>query len=319
MERVSIKEIIRDLDLNVVYMPENKDYYVYSQDINRPGLQFAGYFEDFAYERIQIVGKTEYNYFSYIDDEKRREVLDKFFSHEIPVFIVSRNLEVRPDVIEFAKKYNRIILSTKRNTTRLINRLSNYLDSKLAPQTTIHGVLVDIYGIGVLIKGESSIGKSETALELIQRGHRLVADEAVEIRRTSKKTLVGTSPENIRHFIELRGIGIINARRIFGMGAIKQSEKIDMVINMEIWDPNKAYDRMGLDSEYTEIMGVKVPVTTIPVHPGRNLSMIIEVAAMNNRQKKMGYNAALELLENLGMSVGEEEVQSIKVETGLGE
>lgn len=197
-ERVSIREIVRDLDLKVVYMPENKDYYVYSQDINRPGLQFAGYFEDFAYERIQIVGKTEYNYFSYIDEQKRREVLDKFFAYEIPVLIVSRNLEVKPDVIEFAKKYDRIVLSTKRNTTRLVNRLSNYLDNKLAPQTTIHGVLVDIYGIGVLIKGESSIGKSETALELIQRGHRLVADDAVEIRKLDDSMLVGQAPELLR-------------------------------------------------------------------------------------------------------------------------
>ena len=165
VEKVSIRDIVKDLDLKIVHMPKNKDYYVYSQDINRPGLQFAGYFEDFAYERIQIVGKTEYNYFGYIDDATRRDVLDKFFSHEIPVLIVSRDLEVKPDVIEFAKKYDRIVVSTKRNTTRLINRLSNYLDDKLAPRTTIHGVLVDIYGIGVLIKGESSIGKSETALE----------------------------------------------------------------------------------------------------------------------------------------------------------
>ena len=183
VEKVSIRDIVKDLDLKIVHMPKNKDYYVYSQDINRPGLQFAGYFEDFAYERIQIVGKTEYNYFGYIDDATRRDVLDKFFSHEIPVLIVSRDLEVKPDVIEFAKKYDRIVVSTKRNTTRLINRLSNYLDDKLAPRTTIHGVLVDIYGIGVLIKGESSIGKSETALELIQRGHRLVADDAVEIKK----------------------------------------------------------------------------------------------------------------------------------------
>ena len=211
-------------------MPENKDYYVYSQDINRPGLQFAGYFEDFAYERIQIVGKAEYNYFSYIDEEKRREVLDKFFSHEIPVFIVSRDLEVRPDVIEFAKKYNRIILSTKRNTTRFINILSNYLDNKLAPHTTIHGVLVDIYGIGVLIKGESSIGKSETALELVQRGHRLVADDAVEIKKLDDSLLVGQAPELLRHFMEIRGIGIIDVKSLYGVGATKTSKMIDLII-----------------------------------------------------------------------------------------
>ena len=211
------------------------------------------------------------------------------------------------------------ILVTSETTSELSVNLISYLNNVLAPRITRHGVLVEVYGEGCLITGDSGVGKSETAIELIKRGHRLVADDAVEIRRTSKNTLVGTSPENIRHFIELRGIGIINARRIFGMGAIKQSEKIDMVINMELWDSNRAYDRMGLDSEYTEILGVDVPVTTIPVRPGRNLSMIIEVAAMNNRQKKMGYNAAMELLENLGMSVEEEHVQNIKVDAGLGE
>ena len=299
MERVSIKEIIKDLDLNVVYMPENKDYYVYSQDINRPGLQFAGYFEDFAYERIQIVGKTEYNYFSYIDDEKRREVLDKFFSHEIPVFIVSRNLEVRPDVIEFAKKYNRIILSTKRNTTRLINRLSNYLDSKLAPQTTIHGVLVDIYGIGVLIKGESSIGKSETALELIQRGHRLVADDAVEIKKLDDSLLVGQAPELLRHFMEIRGLGIIDIKSLYGVGATKTSKMIDLIINLEGWDDNKYYDRLGLDKEYEQILGVNVEKLVVPVKPGRNTAMVLEVAAMNYRQRGMGYDSAQEFTKKL--------------------
>ena len=303
MERVSIKEIIRDLDLNVVYMPENKDYYVYSQDINRPGLQFAGYFEDFAYERIQIVGKTEYNYFSYIDDEKRREVLDKFFAHEIPVFIVSRNLEVRPDVIEFAKKYDRIILSTKRNTTRLINRLSNYLDSKLAPQTTIHGVLVDIYGIGVLIKGESSIGKSETALELIQRGHRLVADDAVEIKKLDDSLLVGQAPELLRHFMEIRGLGIIDIKSLYGVGATKTSKMIDLVINLEGWDENKYYDRLGLDKEYEQILGVNVEKLVVPVKPGRNTAMVLEVAAMNYRQRGMGYDSAQEFTKKLSQLI----------------
>ena len=273
-ERVSIREILRDLDLKVVYMPENKDYYVYSQDINRPGLQFAGYFEDFAYERIQIVGKTEYNYFSYIDEQKRREVLDKFFAHEIPVLIVSRDLEVKPDVVEFAKKYDRIILSTKRNTTRLVNRLSNYLDNKLAPQTTIHGVLVDIYGIGVLIKGESSIGKSETALELIQRGHRLVADDAVEIRKLDDSMLVGQAPELLRHFMEIRGLGIIDVKSLYGVGATKTSKMIDLVINLEGWDENKYYDRLGLDREYEQILGVNVEKLVVPVKPGRNTSMV---------------------------------------------
>jgi len=302
--RVSIKEIVRDLDLKVVYMPENKDYYVYSEDINRPGLQFAGYFEDFAYERIQIVGKTEYNYFSYIDDETRRKVLDKFFAYEIPVLIVSRDLEVKPDVIEFAKKYDRIILSTKRNTTRLINRLSNYIDNKLAPQTTTHGVLVDIYGIGVLIKGESSIGKSETALELIQRGHRLVADDAVEIRKLDDSVLVGQAPEVLRHFMEIRGLGIIDVKSLYGVGATKTSKMIDLVIHLEGWDDSKYYDRLGLDREYEQILGVNIEKLVVPVKPGRNTSMVLEVAAMNYRQRGMGYDSAHEFTKKLSQLIG---------------
>ena len=301
--RVSIKEIVRDLDLKVVYMPENKDYYVYSEDINRPGLQFAGYFEDFAYERIQIVGKTEYNYFSYIDDETRRKVLDKFFAYEIPVLIVSRDLEVKPDVIEFAKKYDRIILSTKRNTTRLINRLSNYIDNKLAPQTTTHGVLVDIYGIGVLIKGESSIGKSETALELIQRGHRLVADDAVEIRKLDDSVLVGQAPEVLRHFMEIRGLGIIDVKSLYGVGATKTSKMIDLVIHLEGWDDSKYYDRLGLDREYEQILGVNIEKLVVPVKPGRNTSMVLEVAAMNYRQRGMGYDSAHEFTKKLSQLI----------------
>ena len=302
-QRVSIRQIVKDLNLSIVHMPENKDYYVYSQDINRPGLQFAGYFEDFAYERIQIVGKAEYNYFSYIDEEKRREVLDKFFSHEIPVFIVSRDLEVRPDVIEFAKKYDRIILSTERNTTRFINILSNYLDNKLAPYTTIHGVLVDIYGIGVLIKGESSIGKSETALELVQRGHRLVADDAVEIKKLDDSLLVGQAPELLRHFMEIRGIGIIDVKSLYGVGATKTSKMIDLIINLESWDDNKYYDRLGLDREYEQILGVNVEKLEVPVKPGRNTAMILEVAAMNFRQRGMGYDSAQEFTKKLSQLI----------------
>lgn len=299
VDRVSIKEIIKDLDLDIVYMPEGVDYYVDSQDINRTGLQFAGYFEYFAYERVQIVGKAEYNYFSQMDTKTREEILDKFFSYEIPALIVSRELEVKPDVIEKAKKYKRVVLTTKRNTTRLINRLSNYLDDKLAPHTTIHGVLVDVYGIGVLIKGESSIGKSETALELIQRGHRLVADDAVEIRKIDEGVLVGQSPELLRHFLEIRGIGIIDVRSLYGVGAIKNSKAIDIIINLEGWDENRYYDRLGLDKEYEEILGVNLEKLVVPVKPGRNTAMILEVAAMNFRQKRMGYDAAQEFTKKL--------------------
>lgn len=299
LDRVSIKDIIKDLNLNIVYMPEGREYYVTSQDLNRTGLQFAGYFEYFAYDRLQIVGKAEYNYFSNIDSQTRENVLDKFFSYEIPALIVSRDLEVKPDVIEKAKKYKRVVLSTKRNTTRIMNSLSNYLDNKLAPHTTIHGVLVDVYGIGVLIKGESSIGKSETALELIQRDHRLVADDAVEIRKLDESFLVGQSPELLRHFLEIRGIGIIDVRSLYGVGAVKNSKKIDLVIHLEGWDENKYYDRLGLDKEYEEILGEKVERLVVPVKPGRNTAMIIEVAAMNFRQKGMGYDAAQEFTKKL--------------------
>lgn len=297
--KVSIKEVIKDLDLEVVYMPENKDYYVCSQEINRTGLQFAGYFEYFAYERIQIVGKSEYNFFGYIDEKTREEILDKLFSYEIPALIVARDLEVKSDVIEKAKKYGRVVLSTKRNTTRLINRLSNYLDNKLAPHTTMHGVLVDIYGIGVLITGESGVGKSETALELVQRGHRLIADDAVEIKKLDDSVLVGQSPELLKHFLEIRGIGIVDVRSLYGVGAIKNSKMIDLIIHLESWNEERYYDRLGLDKEYDKILGINLEKLVVPVKPGRNTSMILEVAAMNFRQKGMGYDAAEEFTKKL--------------------
>jgi len=298
-DRVSIRQLAEELKLNIVHMPKDKEYYVYTQDINRPGLQFAGYFEHFAFDRIQIVGISEYNFFSNINDQVRRDVLDKFFSYEIPALIVARGLEVKPDVIEFAKKYNRVILTTSKNTTRVINSLSNYLDSMLAPRTTMHGVLVDLYGIGVLIKGPSSIGKSETALELVQRGHRLVADDAVDIKKVDETILLGQAPELLRHFLEIRGIGIIDVRSLYGVGAVKNSKSIDIVAYLEEWDENKYYDRLGLDKEYEEILGVKVEKLVVPVKPGRNTAMVLEVAAMNFRQRGMGYDAAQEFNKKL--------------------
>jgi HPr kinase/phosphorylase len=302
-KKVSIKDIIRDLKLDIIYMPEDKEYFVYSQDINRPGLQYAGYFEHFTYDRIQIVGKGEYTYFQYMDSKTREERLDKIFSYEIPAMIVTRGLEVNEDAIKMAKKHKRVILSTKSNTTRFINRLSNYLDAFLAPSITIHGVLVDIYGIGVLIKGESSIGKSETALELVQRGHRLVADDAVEIKKIDDTVVVGQSPELIRHFMEIRGIGIIDIRSLYGVGAVKNTKKIDMIAYLESWDESNYYDRLGLDKEYEEIMGIPVEKLVVPVKPGRNTAMILEVASMNFRQRGMGYDAALEFTEKLAQRI----------------
>ena len=243
-----------------------------------------------------------------MESEKRHEILDEFFSRKPALVILSRNQEMPEGMLEAAKENRVAILRSGDTTTELVGALVSYLNVELAPRITRHGVLVEVFGEGILLVGDSGVGKSETAIELIKRGHRLIADDAVEIRRVSSHSLVGTAPENIRHFIELRGIGIINARRIFGMGAVKLTEKIDMAINLEIWDSAKVYDRMGIDNEYTEILGVQVPVLTIPVKPGRNLAIIIEVAAMNNRQKKMGYNAAQELLANLGMDVSAESV-----------
>ncbi len=302
--RVSIKDIIKDLELEVVYMPDEKnDYYVYSQDLNRPGLQFAGYFEYFAHERIQIVGKTEYEYFGHMDENIRKETLDKFFSYEIPALIVSRELEVKKDVLKYAKKHNRVILKSRRNTTRLINKLSNYLDDKLAPCVTLHGVLVDINGIGVFIKGESSVGKSETALELVQRGHRLVADDSVEIKKIDDNILVGQPPKILENYMEIRGIGIIDIKSLYGVGATKSSKMIDIVVHLENWNKDNHYDRLGLDKEYEEILGTKVEKLVVPVKPGRNTAMILEVAAMNYRQRIMGYDSAVEFTKNLAQLI----------------
>ena len=298
-DTVSISQLIKDLNLEVVYMPEDKEYFVESEDVNRTGLPLAGYFEYFPYERIQIIGRTEYTYFQNINKEKREEILDKFFSYEIPVLIVTRGLQVDQDIIENAKKYKRVVLSSKCNTTRFTNKLSNYLDSKLAPHVTMHGVLVDVYGIGVLIKGESSIGKSETALELIQKGHRLVADDAVEIRKVDDSRLVGQAPELLKHYMEIRGIGIIDVKSLYGVGAIKNQKAIDIVIELESWNQQKYYDRLGLDREYEEILGRQIEKLVIPVKPGRNTSMIIEVAAMNFRQRGMGIDAAQEFTKKL--------------------
>ena len=230
-------------------------------------------------------------------------VIESIFSFGPPAVIICREIEPSNVILESAKLHKVSIFATDENTSDLTARLVQYLNSELAPRITRHGVLVEVYGEGCLLTGDSGVGKSETAIELIKRGHRLVADDAVEILRTNVSTLIGRSPQNIRHFIELRGIGIINARQLFGMGAVKMSEKIDMVVNLELWDNTKVYDRMGLENQYMDILGVEVPALTIPVKPGRNLAVIIEVAAMNNRQKKMGYNAAKDLLVSLGMDL----------------
>lgn len=301
---VPLSQIAEALNLTEVYVAENyKETNISTVEINRPGLELTGYLEFFDNKRIQVLGNTEFSYLGRYGPEAQKMVIDSIFSFGPPAVIICRDIEPSNAILESAKLHKVSIFSTPQSTSDLTASLVQYLNKELAPRITRHGVLVEVYGEGCLLTGDSGVGKSETAIELIKRGHRLVADDAVEIRRTAQTTLYGQSPENIRHFIELRGIGIINARKLFGMGAIKLQEKIDMVINLEQWDSAKVYDRMGLDNEYMKILGVEVPTLTISVKPGRNLAVIIEVAAMNNRQKKMGYNAARELLKNLGMAV----------------
>ena len=301
---VPLSQIAEALNLTEVYVAENyKETNISTVEINRPGLELTGYLEFFDNKRIQVLGNTEFSYLGRYGPEAQKMVIDSIFSFGPPAVIICRDIEPSNAILESAKLHKVSIFSTPQSTSDLTASLVQYLNKELAPRITRHGVLVEVYGEGCLLTGDSGVGKSETAIELIKRGHRLVADDALEIRRTAQTTLYGQSPENIRHFIELRGIGIINARKLFGMGAIKLQEKIDMVINLEQWDSSKVYDRMGLDNEYMKILGVEVPTLTIPVKPGRNLAVIIEVAAMNNRQKKMGYNAARELLKNLGMAV----------------
>ena len=315
---VPLSSVMKELGLETIYMPENgENILISSKDVNRPGVEFTGFLDFYDNKRILVVGHTENAFLGRYSQEERERALEGLISRKPPAIIICRSLKPYPEMMEAAKRHGVALLGTADTTSSLVAALVSYMNVELAPRVTRHGGLVEVYGEGILLVGDSGVGKSETAIELIKRGHRLIADDAVEIRRVSKKSLVGTAPENIRHFIELRGIGIINARRIFGMGAVKLTEKIDMVINLEIWDKTKVYDRMGMENEYTEILGLRVPVLTIPVKPGRNLAVIIEVAAMNNRQKKMGYNAAKELLQNLGMTYNDDDNGNPKINWNL--
>lgn len=285
-----------------IYLPRDaQEILITSPDVNRPGLFFAGYENYFDNERINFIGITEAEYLNTLSEEVRAERVLSFMSSRPAAIVVTRGIKCPEDILSLAHTYEVPVLGTNDSTSRIMATLIAYLNVKLAERITRHGVFVEVYGEGVLILGDSGVGKSETAVELIKRGHRLIADDAVEIKKTGAKTLVGSAPDNIRHFVELRGIGIVNARRIFGMGAVKLSEKIDMVVELEPWDADKVYDRMGIENESIDILGVSVPYTVVPIKPGRNLAIILEVAAMNNRQKKMGYNAARELMHNLGI------------------
>ncbi len=302
---VKLSRIIEEFKLEEIYTPK-RDILIETVDINRAGLQIAGFFDYFDPNRLQICGMVEYTYLSKFSSEEKLNKLDDFFSKQIPAFIITRDMEVFPEVIETAKKYQINILRTSLSTSGFTSALIAFLNVELAPRITRHGVLVEVYGEGILILGESGVGKSETAVELMKRGHRLVADDAVEIKRVSSKSLVGTAPEVIRHFIEMRGIGIVDVKKIFGMGAVKDTEKIDLIIHIEPWQKDKQYDRLGLTDNYTTILGIDVPSLTIPVRPGRNLAVIFEIAAMNNRQRRMGYNAAEALNNRLLNQMGEE-------------
>lgn len=299
---VSLDKVIQNHNLDVVYLPKSaEEILITTAEINRPGIVLTGYTDYFDPLRIQILGWTEFGFLLNMNDDERTRALGYWLSLKPAAAVVTRGLEIPDYFKEACEKYEVPLLKTEEETSPFLAALIAYLNKELAPRITRHGVLVEVYGEGVLITGESGAGKSEAAIELIKRGHRLIADDAVEIRKISDKTLMGNSPSNIRHFVELRGIGIIDARRIFGMGAVKPSEKIDMVVQLEAWDSTKAYDRLGLDNEYANILGVKVPAMTVPITPGRNLAVIVETAAMNNRQKKMGYNAARDLMLSLGM------------------
>lgn len=311
---VSLETIIEFHNLEVVYLPKPpEEILITTSEINRPGIVLTGYTDYFDPLRIQILGWTELGFMRNMSSEERDKALGYWLGLKPAAAVITRGLDIPEYFIEACREYEVPLLKTEEETSPFLAALIAQLNKELAPRITRHGVLVEVYGEGVLITGESGAGKSEAAIELIKRGHRLIADDAVEIRKISDKTLMGNSPSNIRHFVELRGIGIIDARRIFGMGAVKPSEKIDMVIVLEAWDSTKAYDRLGLDNEYTNILDVQVPVITVPITPGRNLAVIVETAAMNNRQKKMGYNAAKDLMASLGMEDVQPENREIEI------
>ncbi len=297
---IPLSKVIDEFTCEKLYEASNLDsIQISTADVNRPALQIVGYFDYFDPNRIQVMGKVELTYLEQFSADKRKELLKPLFKREIPCLVITRNMQVYPEMLELAKECDVTLLRTEETTSEFISALISYLHVQIAPRRTRHGVLVEVYGEGILILGESGVGKSENAIELLKRGHRLVADDAVEIKRVSSKTLVGSAPDIIRHFVELRGIGIIDVKEIFGIGAVKDTESIDMIIHLEQWVEGKQYDRLGMVDEYTNIMGINVPSLTVPVRPGRNLAIIIEVAAMNNRQKRMGYNAAVELNNRL--------------------
>ena len=297
---VLLKELVEHLHLEVAFQSTDYDTIRLSvADLSRPGLQLAGYLEHFEPLRLQVMGNAEVNYLAGLPPQERRVSYDRIFAYRFPGMLVARGLHIDDECLEVAKKHDVTVLRSHEPTGILINSVIDYLQVALAPSITRHGVLMEIYGEGLLLIGESGIGKSEAAVELLKRGHRLIADDAVDIRRASDNTLIGRAPELIRNYVELRGIGIVNVAKLFGMGAVKTENEINLVVNIVPWNNNESYDRLGLEDQYMEILDVKIPMNTIPVTPGRNLAVILEVAAMNNRQRKMGYNPALEFTEQI--------------------
>lgn len=296
---VSLEKLASSFNMTTAYEASDfSDIRITVEDVSRPGLQLAGYFDHFEPMRLQLLGKVEMSYLDKMASAERYAAFDKLFSYKVPALIISRNMEPHPECLEMAQKHDVTVLRCQEATSYMASGIITYLKSALAPCITRHGVLVEVYGEGLLLVGESGIGKSEAAVELLKRGHRLIADDAVEIRKASR-CLMGKAPSLIRNYIELRGIGVVNVANLFGMGAIKQENSIDLVINIVHWSNNAVYDRLGLEEQYIDILGVRVPQITIPITPGRNLAVILEVAAMNNRQKKMGYNAAVEFTEQV--------------------
>ncbi|RBP44768.1 HPr(Ser) kinase/phosphatase [Garciella nitratireducens] len=289
---ISVQQICQDLKLEIIHKSSNEVIEISSSEINRPGLQLCGFYDYFDQDRVQIIGKAEWSYLSSLSKEQRQKRIEDFFSYYFPCLIVAWNLEIYDEMLEYAKKYDRNLFATPLHTTQVMNKMINYLNDKLAPNIKTHGVLVEVYGIGIFIIGASGVGKSETAMELVNRGHRLIADDLVEIKKLEDNRLIGSAPEMLKHFIELRGVGIVDVKTLYGVGAVKNAVDIKMVIELEEWKEGKYYDRLGIDTEFTEILGASLPKVTIPVMPGRNLSIIVETAARNHREKIMGYNAA---------------------------
>ena len=300
MFTVALQALTKEFELEILYKASDfEKIQITVEDVNRPALQLSGFMEHFEPARIQVIGLVEDTYLAGLSAEQRIITFDRLFSYRPPALILARQLEPCAELMTMAKKYNISILRTDETTSELVSTMIATLKHHLAPRLTRHGVLVEVHGEGMLLLGESGVGKSEAAIELVKRGHRLIADDAVEIKKEGAHILTGSAPELIRHYIELRGIGVINVAKLFGMGAVKDSSNVDMVVNLEVWRDDVMYDRLGVENQFTTILDVKVPMLTIPVKPGRNLAVILEVAAMNNRQKKMGYNAALEFTEQI--------------------